>query len=113
MPAPTGVAIEVPPHISYATLPPSRLMLTGTSPVPHAPTATMSGLGWPRWEGPRFDHGCTSPQVMRSVLDIGSKVVVSPYWVAAPTPITAGDEAGGVTVPKPGPPLPVAAMYVR
>src|SRR5438093_8076997 len=98
MPAPTGVAIEVPPQRSYATLP-LRPMFIGRSPVPHAPTATTSGLGWPRCDGPRFDHGCTSPQVMRSVVEIGSNVVVSPYWVAAPTAIEAGDDAGGVTVP--------------
>src|SRR3954453_22442194 len=100
MPAPSGVDIEVPPQTSYEVLPSWVCdILMGTSPVPQAPTATKSGFGCPRCEGPRLDQGCTSPQVMRSVEEIGSKSTCSPYCVAAPTEIAAGEVDGGVMVP--------------
>src|SRR5437764_407267 len=100
MPAPTGVDIEVPPHTSYDVLPSWVCdMFMGMSPVPHAPIATTSGFGCPRCDGPLFDHGCTSPQVMRSVEDIGSNSTCSPYCVAAPTEMAAGEVDGGVMVP--------------
>ena len=75
-------------------------MLIGTSPVPQAPTATTSGFGLPRCDGPRLDQGCTSPQVMRSVRGDRLERYVSRRtgWPRRRA-ITVGEVAGGVMVP--------------
>ena len=45
-------------------------MLTGTSPVPHAPTATKSGLGFSFPEGSRVSGVLWAPDVDRDRVEV-------------------------------------------
>src|SRR5262245_6793224 len=100
----TGVERLVPPQVTHAFRP-SRIVLRVVSPEENAPSATTSTPGVALAPGPRLDHTITSSSVTWLMRSTESQPV-PPNWVDAPTLIAAAG-LGGVTVPKPGAPLPV------